>query len=549
MVALILLLAVDVTVRLHWTEGGGRTVTLPLEHYVAGVLAGEAAGMASVESRKAMAVAARTYALRHRGRHRAEGFDLCDTTHCQDLRISAITQESLAAVAATEGELLWWQGALADVAYSKNCGGWTAGGLRDPWCPRDDWVRTISEAELGGSVEVVGRGRGGRVQQLWFAGRYISGDDFQLLVGRNLGWDRLPSTWFEIARAGGEVVFTGRGRGHGRGLCQEGCARLGASGRDYRKILSFYFPNTVVGTAATGITWRSLSGERVEVFAAQPSARLVELSDEAVAFAEARTGFHARGRPRLWFYPTVAAFRDATGNPGGVAGSADGLTIRMQPESVLRARGVLAQTIRHEVLHVVLEAHTNARHPWWFREGLVVYLNGERPSDAAYRDAAARVTRLVATHGELAVLGWWKTGLPGDGAPGGVDEQPRQSESQHDAGELPAKPIDVRNPMHDEIRRHERRREQHNGPVKSGLSERRPRGAAENSPLQEDEGRQPNDRDHRAQQHLRARRLRNAGPPEEDAQQNRVTRCGPQHPAHHGRTSMAAGSLIASAPG
>lgn len=421
MVPLIALVAVDVTVRLHWVEGGGRTVKLPLEHYVAGVLAGEAAGMSSIEARKAMAVAARTYGLRHRGRHRHEGFDLCDTTHCQDLRLSAIGRESQEAVAATEGELLWKDGALADVAYGKNCGGWTADGLRDPWCPRDDWVRTIPEADLGGSVEVVSRGRGGRVEQLWFAGRYVRGDEFHLLVGRNLGWDRLPSTWFEIARAGREVIFTGRGHGHGRGLCQQGCARMGAAGKDYRKILAFYFPGAVVGTAATGISWRSLSGERVEVFAAQPSARLVELADEAAAFAETRTGLPLRGRPRLWFYPTVAAFRDATGNAGDVAGSADGLTIRMQPDNVLRAKGALARTIRHELLHVVLEANTNAHHPWWFREGLVLYLNGEQPTDAAYRRAAERVAKLAATRGEAALLLWWKTGLPRDGAPGGVD--------------------------------------------------------------------------------------------------------------------------------
>jgi stage II sporulation protein D len=421
MVALVVLLAVDLTVRLHWVEGGGRTVTLPLEHYVAGVLAGEAAGMQSLEARKAMAVAARTYGLRHRGRHRAEGFDLCDTTHCQDLRLSAITPESLEAGAATEGELLWRQGALAEALYSKNCGGWTAGGLRDPWCPRDEWRRTISEAELGGPVEIVERGGGGRVAQLWFAGRYIGGDDFQLLIGRNLGWDRLPSTWFDVARAGDQVVFTGRGHGHGRGLCQEGCARMAASGQRYRKILAFYFPGSVVGTAASGITWRSLNGERVEVFSPQPSANVVTLADQALEFAESRTGLSVRGRPRLWFYPTVAAFRDATGNAGSVAGSAEGFTIRMQPEAVLRARGVLAQTIRHELLHVVLESNTSANHPWWFREGLVVYLNRERHPDGVYRDAAARVAKLAAVHGEGALLGWWKAGLPSDAAPSGID--------------------------------------------------------------------------------------------------------------------------------
>ena len=55
-----------------------------------------------------MAVAARTYAVRLRGRHSAEGFDLCDTTHCQRLDPSAVTPRRKAA--ATAGELSWVPG-------------------------------------------------------------------------------------------------------------------------------------------------------------------------------------------------------------------------------------------------------------------------------------------------------------------------------------------------------------------------------------------------------------------------------------------------------
>ena len=61
------------------------TITVPLEEYVAGVLAGESAGFRSAQSLAAMAVAVRTYAVRFQGRHKPEGYDFCDTTHCQDL--------------------------------------------------------------------------------------------------------------------------------------------------------------------------------------------------------------------------------------------------------------------------------------------------------------------------------------------------------------------------------------------------------------------------------------------------------------------------------
>ena len=64
---------------------------LPPEDYIAAILAGESAGFRSDESLKAMAVAARTYALHFAHRHGAEGFDFCDATHCQDFRITAVS--------------------------------------------------------------------------------------------------------------------------------------------------------------------------------------------------------------------------------------------------------------------------------------------------------------------------------------------------------------------------------------------------------------------------------------------------------------------------
>src|SRR5207237_5257313 len=99
------------------------TLHMPLEEYVAGVLGGESSVFKSEEALKAMAVAARTYAVHHAGRHRAEGFDFCDTTHCQDLRLAARSDRLHTATEATEAELLWYDGAPADAYYSRHCGG------------------------------------------------------------------------------------------------------------------------------------------------------------------------------------------------------------------------------------------------------------------------------------------------------------------------------------------------------------------------------------------------------------------------------------------
>ncbi|HMD33167.1 MAG TPA: SpoIID/LytB domain-containing protein, partial [Candidatus Acidoferrales bacterium] len=54
---------------------------IPLEDYVVLALAGESADATSEATLQAMAVVVRTYAINQRGRHAAEAFDLCDTTH------------------------------------------------------------------------------------------------------------------------------------------------------------------------------------------------------------------------------------------------------------------------------------------------------------------------------------------------------------------------------------------------------------------------------------------------------------------------------------
>jgi hypothetical protein len=98
-------------------------VRLPVEDYVAAVLAGEAGGFRSGESLKAMAVAIRTYAAHFSDRHEGEGFDLCDTTHCQDFRLTAIESRFEEAARDTSGEVLLYGGQPIPAYYHQDYGG------------------------------------------------------------------------------------------------------------------------------------------------------------------------------------------------------------------------------------------------------------------------------------------------------------------------------------------------------------------------------------------------------------------------------------------
>ena len=157
--------------------------------------------------------------------------------------------------------------------------------------------------------------------------------------------------------------------------------------------------------------------------------------------SEESTGLVYRAAPRLKIYATVAAFRNSTGEPGWVAASTRGRTIQLQPSDVLRQAGTLESTIRHELLHMLIESYARPGTPLWFREGLVLYLAGPNPPQpsalrgfedvaalekalrapaseeqlrAAYGEAFSRVAQLAQQHGKDALLDWLQSGLPNE---------------------------------------------------------------------------------------------------------------------------------------
>jgi stage II sporulation protein D len=99
-----------------------------LEEYLYGVVPAEMGPKRydEVEALKAQAVAARTYALAHRGQFGSEGYDLCATPRCQVY--SGLSVEDLlssAAVEATRGLVLAHDGHFADALFVSTCGGRT----------------------------------------------------------------------------------------------------------------------------------------------------------------------------------------------------------------------------------------------------------------------------------------------------------------------------------------------------------------------------------------------------------------------------------------
>jgi stage II sporulation protein D len=402
------------------TARGLRVIALVgLEDYVAGVLAGEAATLRNPEALAAMAMVARTWAERSRGRHQAEGFDFCSLTHCQFFRMPAgeASASLVAAEAAkrTAGRVLEFRGKLIDAYYSACCGGVTeAAGdvwpdrrapylqaVNDPYCARSEqfhWQRTLAlgdiekvlretgEKSFPGSlhdVVVESRTVSGRARTLRLVGsgaRKIDANEFRYALNRALGWNTLKSNLYTVERRGDALIFTGRGLGHGVGLCQAGAEQMGQMGIGFERILAHYFPGTTLGSLSGQEDTRFLSSEHFEIVFPSRQEHLAAAALETLEAQRTKLGARADALPtriRVRSWATTVDFIHAVRQPGWVAGTNDGRVIDLQPLDLLKRKGILESTLRHEMTHLVVRRLRAAGVPHWYEEGLVLFLTGE----------------------------------------------------------------------------------------------------------------------------------------------------------------------------
>ncbi len=260
--------------------GDGRLLLVnevPLESYLLSVLPSEIPPSWPMEALKAQAVAARTYALFRASTSPSPDFDLDDTTRSQMYTGTRLeSPRCRQAVAETEGQVVTWQGRLAETFFCSNCGGHTAdvagvwGGRDLPYlagvpCHFGDrgrhffWQGDISVARAQARLRAKGALKGALLDLQPFdqddSGRWrkvrVRGSGGDVVISSSelrgiLGVDLLRSTRFEVERVGDTFSFQGRGWGHGVGLCQEGAKGMAEQGYGYRQILAYYYPGTSI---------------------------------------------------------------------------------------------------------------------------------------------------------------------------------------------------------------------------------------------------------------------------------------------------------------
>ena len=246
--------------------------------------------------------------------------------------------------------------------------------------------RALQRAGFAGTrlrdVRVESRNVSARVNRLRIDGMrptVITGEQFRLAVGATV----LRSTAFSMERRPGGVRFTGRGYGHGVGMCVVGAGRRAARGATHEEILAQYYP----GLELADLGGRA--GAMLELAAVLPAAGAITANVPAVsqvsAFelealaARARDEMGAAlgvpaapGSLTLDLHASLDSFWLATGQPWWMGSVARGRVIHLAPAAVLSQRDGLDMAVRVAVGRMLVSG-TLADRPAWVRVGAARY--------------------------------------------------------------------------------------------------------------------------------------------------------------------------------
>ncbi len=241
---------------------------IDIDQYLEGVVESESGTGQNVEYYKAQTVISRTYALKYSSKHEDNGYNLCDRVHCQAYLHRRITAHLIdTAVRQTRGMVMYdSQNNLYPTFFHANCGGqicepdhvWNEVlpdfmTFKDTFCVKTrqaNWEKRIPKKEwtaymvnkfdfpIWDSVSVYQLYHFQQTERQAFFIHPFYG--IPLRDVREAF--QLKSTFFSVGLDGDFVVLSGKGFGHGVGLCQEGAMNMSKKGFDFRQILKYYYP-------------------------------------------------------------------------------------------------------------------------------------------------------------------------------------------------------------------------------------------------------------------------------------------------------------------
>jgi len=242
-----------------------------IESFVAGVLSSEMPQTWDEDALRAQAVTARTYVMYKKklNKNAVYHLDMMDLAYRgmsgENTKCNRITQE-------TAGIVMVYNWNLFPAYFHSTCGGHTEdarrvfgkdaipplSGVQCDYCNNTKfsiWSTDISKSDIEkrlrkaniyvsniSEIKAVDTGKGGHgsvVEIVSASGaKEINANNFRLLVGAN----NLYSTAFLSRNNGTNITFSGKGWGHGVGLCQYGAQSMAGKGFKWSAILKYYYP-------------------------------------------------------------------------------------------------------------------------------------------------------------------------------------------------------------------------------------------------------------------------------------------------------------------
>ncbi|MFK7756249.1 MAG: SpoIID/LytB domain-containing protein [Flavobacteriales bacterium] len=244
-----------------WNRGRAMSIinTLDLDVYITGVVEAESGSKQNEEYYKVQAVICRTYALSNKFKHAKSGFHLCDEVHCQVYKgISESNPDIISATMKTSDVVVVDEDInLITAAFHSNCGGHTINSedvwsqavpylkaVPDTFCvdmPHSTWERSVKQVNFMGFLKKQGVSAHLDSMALFTPDTRVTHYQEKLHIKDIRAKFNLWSTLFSVNRQDDTFLISGKGFGHGVGLCQEGAMKMSQLGYSYISILHHYF--------------------------------------------------------------------------------------------------------------------------------------------------------------------------------------------------------------------------------------------------------------------------------------------------------------------
>lgn len=263
---------------LDQSKGSGKFSVIEItdiERYIAGVIGSEMPYYWNTEALRAQAIIARTFALYQRWKrgdapYHIKGLGLAYQGLKKEKRgLNIIVEE-------TRGMVLLYNNEVFPAYFHSTCGGRTEAanlifnqdsipplsGVRCGFCNDSkyyNWETKIEKTFLEKKLRTmnprianiytiqpvgIGPGKHSSMVQICYAGgtEEMNANEFRLLIGST----NLRSTAFNAEDSGRSIKFSGKGWGHGVGLCQYGAQGMAEKGYKWHEILEYYYPEAAI---------------------------------------------------------------------------------------------------------------------------------------------------------------------------------------------------------------------------------------------------------------------------------------------------------------